>query len=81
MFVRKETTMKMRTFKLFTLILPAILFMGFMSYSAADETITQVSTAIQAGNATEVTKYFNSMVDLTLPGYDDTYSKTQAARS
>ncbi len=51
-----------------------------MSYSAADETITQVSTAIQAGNATEVTKYFNSMVDLTLPGYDDTYSKTQAGQ-
>jgi len=45
-----------------------------------EETAAQVASAIQAGNAAEVAKHFNAMVDLTLPGYDDTYSKTQAGQ-
>ncbi len=54
--------------------------MGYHAYAGPDETATQVAAAIQAGNAADVAKYFNSMVDLTLPGYDDSYSKAQAGQ-
>ena len=62
------------------LLFPAVLLMGFMSFSGPEETVNQVASALQSGNAAEVSKYFNAMVDLTLPGYDDTYSKTQAGQ-
>jgi len=66
--------------KLTALILPALLCMGFSAFSGPEETAAQVTTALQAGNAAEVAKNFNAMIDLTLPGYDDTYSKTQAGQ-
>jgi len=62
------------------LIVPVFLLMGYHAYAGPDETATQVAAAIQAGNAADVAKYFNSMVDLTLPGYDDSYSKAQAGQ-
>ena len=40
----------------------------------------QVVTAISTGNADELEKYFNSMVDLTVGINEDTYSKNQAGR-
>ncbi|MEI7981508.1 MAG: DUF4783 domain-containing protein [Bacteroidota bacterium] len=59
-----------------------VLFMiGFAGFTAVpDDTEKQVITAIQAGNAADVARFFNAMVDLTLPGYDDTYSKAQAGQ-
>lgn len=72
--------MKKLYFKLIAMILPAFLCMGFTVFSGPEETAAQVAAALQAGNATEVAKNFNAMVDLTLPGYDDTYSKTQAGQ-
>lgn len=45
-----------------------------------EDTAAQVTAAILAGNATEVSKHFSAMVDLTLPGFDDTYSKAQAGQ-
>jgi hypothetical protein len=72
--------MKKIYFKLIALILPALCLVGLTSYSGPEETAAQINTAMQAGNATEVAKYFNAMVDLTLPSYDDTYSKTQAGQ-
>jgi hypothetical protein len=45
-----------------------------------EETATRVTAAIQAGNAAEISRYFNAMIDLTLPGYDDAYSKNQAGQ-
>jgi len=38
----------------------------------------QIVTAITAGNAAELAKYFNTMIDLSIPGKEETYSKTQA---
>jgi hypothetical protein len=72
--------MKNIYFKLITMTVTALLFMGSYAYSGPEETATQVAAAIQAGNAAEVAKYFNAMIDLTLPGYDDSYSKTQAGQ-
>jgi hypothetical protein len=62
------------------LIIPLLLLLGFTAFSGPEETAAQVATAIQAGNSADVAKHFNAMVDLTLPGYDDTYSKTQAGQ-
>jgi hypothetical protein len=72
--------MKNLYFKLIALFFPAFLCMGSYAFSGPEETATQVAAALQAGNASEVAKNFNAMVDLTLPGYDDTYSKTQAGQ-
>ena len=72
--------MKKNSFILILLMVQAFLLMGFLPAAGPEETAVLVTSAIQAGNATEVSKYFNSMVDLTLPGYDDTYSKTQAGQ-
>jgi len=43
-----------------------------------EETAKQVALGIQTGSASEVAKNFNTLVDLSIPGYDDTYSKNQA---
>ncbi|MFZ4520761.1 MAG: DUF4783 domain-containing protein [Bacteroidales bacterium] len=72
--------MKKKPFKLIILLLPLLLWFGTTAFSSFDDTAAQVATAIQAGNAADVAKNFNAMVDLTLPGYDDTYSKTQAGQ-
>ena len=61
-------------------LVPVLLLTGFMPAGGPEDTATLVSSAIQSGNAVEVAKYFNSMVDLTLPGYDDSYSKIQAGQ-
>jgi len=65
---------------LISFIFPALILLGFTSFAGPGETATQVASALQAGNAADVAKNFNAMVDLTLPGYDDTYSKTQAGQ-
>ena len=72
--------MKNTYFKLIALLIPAFLCLELSAFSGPEETATQVAAAIQAGNALEVAKNFNAMVDLTLPGFDDTYSKTQAGQ-
>jgi hypothetical protein len=54
---------------------------GMTLYPNAAGTLTeQVVSAIQSGNATGVSSHFNSMVDLTVPGFDDSYSKAQAGQ-
>lgn len=37
-----------------------------------------VSSAIKGGNSKELAKYFYSSIDLTVPGNDGTFSKSQA---
>ncbi len=37
-----------------------------------------VSNAIKSGNSKELAKYFYSSIDLTVPGNDGTFSKSQA---
>lgn len=40
--------------------------------------IDDVVAAIRSGNASQLSKYFDSRVDLSLPGKSDNYSKSQA---
>lgn len=48
--------------------------------SPPDETTKLIAAGIRAGDANEVSKYFNAMVDLIIPGYNDTYAKNQAGQ-
>jgi Domain of unknown function (DUF4783) len=40
--------------------------------------IDDVVTAMKSGNANQLSKYFDSRVDISLPGKSDNYSKSQA---
>jgi len=65
----------------FSVILLLLVFYSFRGFgSGPDETVKLIAAGIQAGNAAAVSKHFNTMVDLSLPGYEDTYSKTQAGQ-
>ncbi len=57
-----------------------ILLTSSVVFAGPEETAKLVTVAIQGGNAAEVAKYFNTMVDLSVPGYDDTYSRAQAGQ-
>jgi len=43
-----------------------------------NDIIADIGTAIKSGTASNVSKYFNSTLDLTTPDNEGTYSKTQA---
>jgi hypothetical protein len=45
-----------------------------------DDINKQIVSALTAGNATILSDFFNSMVDLGITGNEDTYSKTQATQ-
>jgi hypothetical protein len=44
----------------------------------SNDIIADIGTAIKSGSASNVSKYFNSTLDLTTPDNEGTYSKTQA---
>lgn len=50
----------------------------FVSTNVVAGITDEISTAIKTGNSKELSKYFASNVDLTLPGYEGVYSKAQA---
>jgi len=57
----------------------AIAFITLSSFSlSVTDIIDNISTAIRAGNAKELAKFFNTNIDVTIPGYEGVYSKTQA---
>jgi Domain of unknown function (DUF4783) len=58
------------------LILLSSLFI-FSSFSSSVE-MNSILTALKAGNANMLSKYFDNRVDLSLPDKSDNYSKTQA---
>ena len=67
-------------------MIPVLLLAGILfpclsrSSSAPDDPHKQIIAALTAGNATALSEYFNSMVDLGISGDEDTYSKTQATQ-
>src|SRR5688500_18421680 len=62
--------------KIFTLLFSAVLIMGstFKPINGIDDVIS----ALRTGNATEVGKYIDENVELSLPDKSDNYSKAQA---
>ena len=56
------------------LVAGALVFSSFVMQSSIDEVIG----AIRSGNSSELSKYFDDNVELTLPDKSDSYSKAQA---
>ena len=54
-------------------IIALILFSSFIVIS-----FTQIINAIKSGDSTEVAKYFDNTVEITLPDKSNSYSKSQA---
>ena len=59
--------------RIFTILAVGFLLTSFTSISGLNDVIT----AIKSGNATEVSKYFDNTVELTIAGKSNTYSKSQ----
>lgn len=43
-----------------------------------DDISNDIAVAIKNGNSKELAKFFNTSIDLTVPGNDETFSKAQA---
>jgi hypothetical protein len=61
----------------FLLLASVILFSSFRSFKDTIE-IDDVVVALKSGNASNLSKYFDNRVDLSLPEHSDNYSRTQA---
>ena len=60
--------------KIFTLITIGALLSSFTFFSSIDEVIT----AMKAGNATDITRFFDNTVEINTPDKSSSYSKSQA---
>ena len=63
-----------------TLFTPLLITVSLLlsSFALQNDAIDEVVTALKAGNSTELSKYFDDSIELTLPDKSDTYSKAQA---
>lgn len=60
--------------KIFTLALLSTLFFSFTFRLSIDEVVT----AIKSGNSSQVSRYLDNTVDITLPDKSNSYSRSQA---
>jgi len=69
--------MKKQFIKVFLLVL--VIFSSFSFRIVGQNSVAgAVSTAIKGGNSKDLAKYFYSSIDLTVPGNEGTFSKSQA---
>jgi hypothetical protein len=61
-----------------TILLLCIGLIVMTEQVSAQDINTKVSQAIQSSNTSELAKYFNNSIDLTIPDSEGTYSKVQA---
>jgi hypothetical protein len=59
-----------------TLLFGAVILLA--SFTKQSGSIDEVIGALRVGNSTELSKYFDDNVELTLPDKSDSYSKAQA---
>ncbi|MEO5997912.1 MAG: DUF4783 domain-containing protein [Chitinophagaceae bacterium] len=71
----KRKKFKMKRSAVFLLILSTILFSSFGSIDTLE--MDDVVVALKSGNASQLSKYFDSRVDIGLPDKSDNYSRTQ----
>ncbi|MFC1732820.1 DUF4783 domain-containing protein [candidate division KSB1 bacterium] len=69
--------MKVQKNTAISLIILLIILIG-NNLSAQDEVISLISKTISSGNSKELAKYFSTAIDLTVPGYEGSFSKIQA---
>jgi hypothetical protein len=68
--------MKKQFIKIFLLV---IVIITSLTYKVVSQNIAgDVSNAIKIGSSKDLAKYFYSSIDLTVPGNEGTYSKSQA---
>jgi Domain of unknown function (DUF4783) len=60
--------------QIFTFLTIAIVLSSFTFFSGIDEVIT----AMKAGNATEIARFFDNTVEINMPDKSNNYSKSQA---
>ena len=60
--------------KLFTLFIGSFLLLSFNSLTGIEDVIT----ALKTGNVTQLSRYLDNTVDITLPEKSNSYSKSQA---
>jgi len=65
----------MKTISTFLLATSVVLL---SSFTLQNGSIDEVIGALRSGNSTELSKYFDDYVELTLPDKSDNYSKAQA---
>ncbi|MBC7848592.1 MAG: DUF4783 domain-containing protein, partial [Chitinophagaceae bacterium] len=54
-----------------------VLALFFVSFTPYSYSIEEVVGAMKNGNATQLAKYFDERIDISLPGKNDNYSKSQ----
>lgn len=59
-------------------LLPFIILFAFSSFSHSAISPESVIAALKSGNTEELAKYFDSSVEITLPGKSSSYNKNQA---
>jgi hypothetical protein len=69
-----ETKSMKRTFTLISLVLVLTSF----TFPPASKGIEDIVAALKAGNAVQVSRYFDTTVEITLPQKSSTYSRSQA---
>ncbi|MFZ4400509.1 MAG: DUF4783 domain-containing protein [Bacteroidales bacterium] len=60
------------------IIISGFTFISIFPGSTLDDITKNIANAIRKGNATELAVYFNSSIDLTVPGKEGSFSKAQA---
>jgi hypothetical protein len=74
-----NTMLKINSFKrVFALMLLMVSITMRISASAPGDIPQAVIDALKSGNATELSKYFNTSIELAIPGQEDIYSSQQA---
>lgn len=74
-----NTMLKINRFKSAFLLIFLILPIPFTTHASAPGDIPQaLIEAFKTGNAVELSKFFNSNIELAIPGQEDIYSRQQA---
>ena len=60
-----------------TTLLTSFLIFSSITFARPD-VVDDIAIAIRSGNAKELSKYFNTNIDLNIPGNEGVYSKAQA---
>lgn len=74
-----NTILKINRFKRVLVLMPLVVFMAMrVSASAPGDIPQSMIDALKSGNAVELSKFFNTSIELAIPGQTDIYSSQQA---
>jgi len=65
---------------IYIFFIQAGLIAGLSSAATAQEITTQINKALKAGDATTLGEHFNSTLDISIPGTDQSMSKSHATQ-